>query len=110
MILLNTTFSVDDNIYGEFIEFLRDIYISIAEESKMYGFIVSELRMPPETNTITGQPARTVALQMRAPSQEAVDRFKEDELPVLYHEIGSRWGMRVAMFETTLDIVFDPLK
>lgn len=110
MILVNTTFSVDENIADAFLDFLRDVYISIAEESEFHSFILSELRVPREPNAMTARKARTFALQMRAPSQKAVDRFREDELPVLYKEIGSRWGFAVSMFESTLDVLFDTKK
>lgn len=107
MILCNTTFCVDDNIARDFCEFVRDVYIAIAEESAFHAFVLSELRVPTETNTLTGQPTHTLALQMKAGSQADVDKFKEGELPAIYKEMGRRWGPAVTMFETELDILFD---
>ncbi|MCM1067307.1 MAG: DUF4286 family protein [Muribaculaceae bacterium] len=107
MILLNTTFSVDDSIVLPFIDFIRDVYVSLAESSGMHSCLLSELRVPQERNALTDANTRTFALQMRAPSDAAVEEFRTDILPEIYRLMGSRWGMGVAMFESTLDVIHD---
>lgn len=110
MILLNTTFSVDNNIADDFIGFIREAYIPIAHASGLYAALLTELRAPTEDNALTHEHTRTFALQMRAPSQRIATEFHDDVLPNIYHEMGSMWGMGVAMFESTLDVLHDPSK
>lgn len=110
MILLNTTFSVDDSVVLPFIDFIRDVYISLAESSGMHSCLLTELRVPQERNTLTDANSRTFALQMRAPSDSVADDFRADILPEIYRLMASRWGMSVAMFESTLDVIHDSAK
>lgn len=110
MILFNTTFAVDSNQADDFIEFIRDTYIPMAEMSGIYGLLLSELHGETSDNTITGQPVRTFALQMRVPSDEAMTDFHEQVLPNIYHVIGESWGMGVSMFESKLDVIYDHSK
>lgn len=110
MILFNTTFCVDANIAPDFIEYVREAYIPIAEASDLHSALLTEVRVPDGTDTrgINGQPTRSLALQMRAPSERILEEFRRDVLPNIYHSIGSQWGMGVAMFESTLDVLHDP--
>ena len=110
MILLNTTFCVDDNIAGAFIDFIREVYMPLADSSDLHSALLTEVRVTPETNTLTGQLSRSFALQMRAPSQEVADDFRCDILPELYRLIGQQWGPAVGMFESVLDVVYDHSK
>lgn len=107
MILLNTTFCVDDNIVAPFIDFIREVYLPLADSSSLHSALLTEVRVAPETNTLTGQPSRSFALQLRAPSQEAADEFRRDILPEIYALIGKQWGAGVGMFESVLDVVYD---
>ena len=107
MILFNTTFCADDNIVGPFIDFIRDVYIPLADSSDMYSVLLTEIRSTSETNALTGQPTRSFALQMRVPSQEKAEEFRHDILPEIYRLIGEQWGAGVGMFESILDVVYD---
>ena len=108
MILLNITFAVNSDISGDFIDFIRDTYIPLAESSGLYASLLTEVRTEPQTDALTGTPTRTLALQMRAPSQSVADEFEADVLPRILTLIGSTWGQAVAMFCTTLDVLHDP--
>lgn len=110
MILFNTTFAVDSNKTDEFIEFIRDTYIPMAEMSGIYGLLLAELHGETSDNTFTGQPVRTFALQMRVPTEEAMTDFHDQVLPNIYHAIGESWGMGVSMFESKLDVIYDHSK
>ncbi len=110
MILFNTTFAVDGNKADEFIEFLRDTYIPMAEMSGFYGMLLTEMHGEASDNSLTGQPVRTFALQMRAPSEDSMTDFHDQVLPNIYHVIGESWGMGVSMFESRLDVVYDHTK
>ncbi len=103
MILYNTTFCIDTKLHDEFIEFLKLHYIPAAESSGMHAALVLAMRggYGDDNNT------RTVALQMRAPSEKALEQFRASHLPTIYNTIYSRWGTGVAMFESTLDIIHD---
>lgn len=107
MILFNTTFSVDSNIADAFISFISEVYVPLAEESSLYAMLLTEMRAPSEENTLTRQPSRTFALQMRAPSDKAIEEFRNDVLPEIYSLIGKQWGPSVAMFESTLNVIYD---
>ncbi len=110
MILYNTTFSVDDNIVLPFVDFIRDVFIPLAQESGLHSGLLTELRVTPEKNSITGENTRTFALQLRAPSQDALDEFRSDVLPELYRLASAQWGMGLAFFESTLDVIHDTNK
>ena len=110
MILFNTTFAVDANRAAEFIDFIRDTYIPMAAMSQLYDILLTEMHGEDSTNSLSGQPVRTFALQMSAPSQNVLDDFHTDVLPNLYHVIGESWGMSVCMFESKLDVVYDHSK
>ena len=99
MILLNTTFCVDDNIAGAFIDFIREVYMPLADSSDLHSALLTEVRVTPETNTLTGQLSRSFA-----------DDFRRDILPELYRLIGQQWGPAVGMFESVLDVVYDHSK
>lgn len=105
MILVNTTFCVDSAIAQDFINFIADRYIPLSSASGLYAPLLTEMRCPPETDTPV--PPRTFALQMRAPSQKTLDEFRQSVLPGIYRRIGAKWGMGVAMFESTLDVIHD---
>lgn len=110
MILINTTFAVDANIADDFVDFIRSTYIPLADESGFHSHLLTRMRAPEDINQLTNQPTKTFALQMRAPSQEAIEEFRRDILPQLYNYIGKNWGMSVAMFESTLDVIHDSKK
>ena len=107
MILFNTTFSVDANVADAFNRFISDVYVPLAEESKLYSILLTEMRAPAEKNLLSGQPTRTFALQMRAPSAKELEEFRSDVIPEIYGLIGKQWGPAVAMFESTLDVIYD---
>lgn len=109
MILFNTTFAVDSNIADDFIEFIRDTYIPLAEGSDLYGFLLTEMHGEASTNSLTGENVRTFALQMRSPSRKIMDEFRQSILPNIYQYI-TNWGMGVSMFESQLDVVYDHSK
>ena len=108
MILSNITFCVDKAISPAFVDFLRNVFIPASDAEGLHSHLVSEVRVPSEEGE--ENPARTFALQMRAPSEETLEKFNSDTLPRLLNEAHSRWGMGVATFATTLDIVHDPAK
>ncbi len=110
MILVNTTFCVDSNIATPFIDFIREVYLPLADSSGMRSALLSELRTPVEQNNDAGQQTRTFALQMQIPSQKALEDFNADVLPEIYRLMASQWGLGVAMFESTLDIIHDHSK
>ena len=110
MILFNTTFAVDANHVDDFKSFIIDTYIPMADMSQLYGMLLTELHGDAGVNSLTGQKVRTFALQMRAPSQKAMDEFHDQVLPNIYHVIGESWGMGVSMFESRLDVVYDHSK
>lgn len=109
MILLNTTFSVDGDVADAFIDFIRDTYIPLASESGMYATLLTEVRMSDDDREAAAG-ARTFAVQMRARTQADADSFRADILPRLYELIARTWGMNVAMFESTLDVIHDPAR
>lgn len=103
MILVNTTFSIEPTAVSSFIGFITGIYVPAAEKDGMYGLLLCEMREREESN----DPHRTFALQMRAPSQELLDAFSSGTLPKLYRYIGRKWGRKIALFETVLDVIHD---
>lgn len=104
MILVNTTFSVERTAVSSFTDFITKTYIPAAEKSGMYGLLLSEMREREESDGSH----RTFALQMRAPSQAALDAFASGPLTKFYRFISRKWGMKIAMFETVLDVIHDP--
>lgn len=110
MILFNTTYCVDDNVAGDFLDFICNTYLPVALESGLYDPLLTELRGIGEPNALTGQPTRTFALQLRIPSQEIFDSFAADVLTELQTFVNRTWGGGVTMFESTLDVIYDPRK
>ncbi len=109
MILINTTFCVHSKLSPAFIDFVIHTYLPLSESSGLHSALLTEMRSPAETD-ITGDVPRTFALQMRAPSQSVLDEFRNDILPRIYELINKQWGMGVALFESTLDVLHDPSK
>ena len=107
MILFNTTFAVDADKAEDFKTFIIDTYIPMAEMSGLYGILLTEMHGEAGTNSLTGQPVRTFALQMRAPTQDAMTEFHDHVLPNIYYVVGESWGLGVSMFESRLDVVYD---
>lgn len=103
MILYNTTFCIDNRLSDEFLEFLKLQYIPAAESSGLHAALVLAMRGGNDDDNYTS----TVALQMRAPSEGALEQFHTSQLPEIYSMITRRWGNGVAMFESTLDILHD---
>lgn len=108
MILLNTTFCVDEGVREEFIGFLKETYIPVAQAAGLTAPLLTGVRGQAEPNIVTGQKCRSVALQMRAPSEEVLDAFCSDILLQLYNHIGRTWQASVGMFETRLDVIYNP--
>lgn len=104
MILVNTTFSIEPSAATSFIDFITRTYIPAAEKDGMYALLLSEMREREDSSDTH----RTFALQMRAPSQELLDAFSSGTLPKLYRFIGRKWGQKIALFETVLDVIHDP--
>lgn len=107
MILFNTTFSVDADKLHDFRIFLDTLYLPGAKGCGLTNPLLGRPRFDVQPNLVTGQPAHTYALQMIAPDQEALDRFRRDALPELYKIIAA-WGPAVSLFETELDL--EPLE
>lgn len=103
MILFNTTFCVDANIIHDFKIFLEAMYVPGALNCGMTNPLLGRPRFDAQPNAITGQMSHSYALQMIAPSQEILDRFRGEALPELYEMI-SQWGNSLSLFETELDI------
>lgn len=103
MILVNTTFSIESSAAASFTDFITKTYIPTAEKAGMYDLLLCEVR---ERETGDGT-HWTFALQMRAPSQETLDLFSAGPLDKMYRFIGRKWGRRIALFETVLDVVHD---
>lgn len=110
MILINTTFCVDATIGNDFITFVRDTYIPLAQDSGLHSLLLTEMREREDDQQPEQAPTRTFALQMRAPSQDAINDFANDVLPRIYEYIGKTWGQRVIPFESMLDVLVDSNK
>ena len=67
MILFNTTFAVDNNKSGEFIEFIRDTYIPMAEMSGIYGLLLTELHGEMSDNSLWTELSHDVLNPARVP-------------------------------------------
>jgi len=103
MILVNTTFSIESSAVASFTDFITKTYIPAAEKAGMYDLLLCEVRERENGNGTH----RTFALQMRAPSQDALDGFSAGPLAKMYRFIGRKWGQRIALFETVLDVIHD---
>lgn len=110
MILINTTFCVDATIGNEFISFIRDTYIPLAQDSGLHSLLLTEMREREDDDEPKQTPTRTFALQMRSPSQDTINCFADDVLPRIYEYIGKTWGQRVIPFESMLDVLVDSNK
>ena len=106
MILFNTTFCVDSAIAPAFIAFVKDTYLPLATGSGLHSVLLTEMRAAAEPDA-SGKLPRTLALQMRAPSDKVLNDFRSDILPALYESMARQWGMGVAMFESILDVLHD---
>lgn len=109
MILINTTYCVDQNRFDDFVKFLIDTYIPLAQASGMRRCLLTRVReAEPQVNALSGQLTSSVAIQMRAPSEDVLAEFREEILPNFYHALGSEFGTSVCFFETALDVIHDP--
>lgn len=112
MILINTTFCVDSPMADTFIDFIKDTYIPLALSSGLHSPLLTRINAGEENskNELTGAESSSYALQMRAPSADILAEFRADILPNLYYVMGESWGPSIQLFETELEVVYDPAK
>lgn len=110
MILYNTTFCIDKAVHDDFVRYVVETVIPATSRAGMYGHLLTAVRGATDRNQLTGDTTSSLALQMRAPSQEVLDNLAASLLPRLFSEIGSRWQSKVAFFDTALDVIHDPAK
>ncbi len=105
MILLNITFSVDDNIAKEFIGSINNYLVPAAEKEGLKDIILSKIRTENQENFITHQLSSSYAMQLQAESEDEIKKFKAEALRMFYNDIAKKWGPSVGCFETILDII-----
>lgn len=106
MILYNITFCTEPSVKDEFVRFLMDTVIPATENAGLYGLLLTEVRQNEIHRQAAGDDnACSLALQMRASSEEMLDAFKQSIMPAVFETIGHRWRNKVLMFDTELDII-----
>ena len=105
MILLNTTFSVDDAVADDFFDFLRRRYVPAARRCGLGSPLLGRVRVAAERNIATAGASRSYALQLLAPDAAAADAFVAGRQLPLLAEMSAKWGPSVTYFCTALDIV-----
>lgn len=105
MILLNTTFSVDDAIADDFFDFLRRRYVPAARRCGLGSPLLGKVRVDAERNFVTAGASHSYALQLLAPDSAAADAFVSGHQLPLLAEMSAKWGPSVTYFCTALDIV-----
>lgn len=106
MILLNTTYSIDDSIAEAFEAFVRDTIAPAATHGRMKNITFGRIRSQAELNTITNCMSHSFALQMFAPSQLVMNNYVKNIEPAIIKQIADKFGIGVAMFSTAIDVIW----
>ncbi|MDE6207161.1 MAG: DUF4286 family protein [Muribaculaceae bacterium] len=106
MTLLNTTFSIDDNVLERFKTFVADVIAPAAKHGRMEHISLGAIQGARDVNAITGQPASSYALQMYAPSRLVLKNYMANIEPALMAQLMEQFGTGVAMFTTAIDIIW----
>ena len=101
MFLYNTTFGIDVSIEEQFIAWLRSEFIPTSTCDGEY-FDNPELFY---VNAQQEQGIKSIALHLRAPNEEAINRWYEDHGSRLFNTIMQRWNGRAVFFSTTLELL-----
>jgi hypothetical protein len=100
MIIINTTFHVEDTIKNEFVEWLRNTYKPRAMAS---GIFTS-----PSLSAILadhGDGASAYAYQMQTPTLKQAIEWHDNQGDQLRREMSERWGQRALFFTTYLETI-----
>ena len=97
MIVYNTTYHVDCDISGEFLDWLREYYLPRALESKQ----VSNPRLMRLMGHNEG--GACFALQLEASTLGELQRWNQAVGKILHEEMTSRFGNKVAGFATFME-------
>lgn len=108
MILINTTYSVDDPVADDFIQFVFAHLRHRMLRAGMTQMKLGRIRADGDRNAITGHMAHCYALQFVAPSQEVYDAFACGTLHDMTNDIVNRYGTGIAMFTTAIDLITAP--
>lgn len=97
MIVYNTTYHVDCDISGDFLDWLRDHYLPCALES--------ELVSNPRLMRLMGhnEGGACFALQLEASTLGELQRWNQAVGKTLHEEMTSRFGAKVAGFATFME-------
>ncbi len=105
MILVNTTFSVDNTIVDDFRQFIIDEYIpSAIKMCHAYAPLLTALRQGQGPDDPSSS---TLALQMRLPRQKDEQVFASEFYQALFGKMALRWGKKVLYFSSVLDVLTD---
>ncbi|MDE6491245.1 MAG: DUF4286 family protein [Muribaculaceae bacterium] len=100
MILFNTTFIYEPRLRGEFRDWLSSCWLARACDSGMSAPLCAMV----DTGN---REAESSAVQGRFSSQEAAERWRDDECQVLLGELFEKYGERILAFSTLME-VFEP--
>ncbi|MDE6301276.1 MAG: DUF4286 family protein [Muribaculaceae bacterium] len=97
MYIYNTTFGVDPGVEEEFLEWLRNEFVTVSTADGEY------FTQPELFRVQSGDPdSNTFALHLRAEDAEDINRWYADHGARLFDHLMRRWGGRVVYFTTTL--------
>ena len=100
MIILNTTFIIHAPLEGEFIKWVREVYLPSAQASGIFGTPTLArvlTRIEPDTESI--------AVQLPADNQNDASRWHDETAALLRDDLHARWGERMMFFTTFMEVI-----
>lgn len=100
MTLLNTTFVIHAPLEGDFLKWVREVYLPAAAEAQVFDTpTVSRVltRIEPDTESI--------AVQLPAMDAAEAQRWHNETASRLHNDLHARWGDRLMFFTTYMEVL-----
>lgn len=106
MILVNTTFAVDQSILDDFFLWVKETFIPEAEKTvNASGFLLTRIIPHQPLTSDPRQEETTYACQFRVASMEQAEAWTNGHSFELLRVCAERWGHRLLQFTTLMEII-----
>ncbi len=102
MYLINTTFLVEPKLEKLFPSEVEDFIGMVDRDTDLHSPVLTRVKAPQGEGEPEGV---NFALQFRAPTADAMKKYHDELLPLLFRELFTRHGDKVLYFTTILEVI-----
>lgn len=101
MYILNITYSVDDSVHTQWMEWMKKVHIPNFAENNL----IQEYRFTKVLSTAPDESGHTYSIQLKYTCTADLDQFQKTQLPQIKNEYYRLYGDRLLLFATILKII-----